>query len=232
MVREAGPILAPSWLWLGKHPLLVPKSCLAVIYFFAYSSFIFFISLLHTLVLSFPIAFACRLACSITSVPGFWWTLPWHFLSELFWCEIWITPLIGYFAKFRCPVSEVYIAVWLYCQIAKSTLVIWLFCKFAKSTSKMSFELLTNQKVFWAVQGTNFLFWSPEISAPKKPDNPWFFKFSFPEAAYSPPSLFFLSPLFLFLLKKYIKSSKTPNKGEKRYKIKGTQVLAKEESSK
>jgi hypothetical protein len=103
------------------------------------------------------------------------------------------TLLFGYIAKLQSPHSHV----------ANSKLVIWLFCKIAKSTSKMSFKLLTIQKKFWALQDMNFLSWSVETSAPKKPDDRWFFfKISFPQAAYTPTppnSLFLLSPLFLCL---------------------------------
>ncbi len=75
------------------------------------------------------------------------------------------TLLFGYIAKLQSPHS----------YVANSKLVIWLFCKIAKSTSKMSFKLITIQKKFWAVQGMNFLSWSVETSAPKKPDDCWFF---------------------------------------------------------
>jgi hypothetical protein len=104
------------------------------------------------------------------------------------------TLLFSYIAKLQSPHSHV----------ANSALVIWLFCKIAKSTSKMSFKLLTNQKIFWAVQGMNFLSWCAETSDPKKPDNPLFKKKKISKGYPPPPppppsSLFLLSPLFLFL---------------------------------
>jgi len=103
------------------------------------------------------------------------------------------TLLFSYIAKLQSPHSHV----------ANSTLVIWLFCKIAKSTSKMSFKLLTNQKIFWAVQGMNFLSWCAETSDPKKPDNPWFFK-KFISTGYlhpAPPPFPFpsLSSLLIFV---------------------------------
>ncbi len=97
---------------------------------------------MHTLVLSFPIAFACsRLACSITSVPGFWWTLGTFFLDfsgVRYGLPLWLaflpssgvlflksTLLLGYIAKLQSPHSHVanstlllgYLAILQNCQV-------------------------------------------------------------------------------------------------------------------
>ncbi len=207
MVREAGPTLATSWLWLGKHPLLVPISCLAVIDFFAYSSFYLFHFLayssfvfllshvgLHVLLLQF-------LASGEPLALSFWTFLVWDkdYPFDWLFCQVEVscflksTLLFGYIAKLQSPHSHV-----------------------AKSTSKLSFKLLTNQQMFWAVQGKNLLSWSVKLLPPKNQMTPDLFIFSFPWAAYTPapnpPFSFSLVSSYFCRLDDSLKLNRSPFK--------------------
>lgn len=133
---------------------------------------------------------------------------PWHFLSGLFWCEIWITPLfdllfcqvqVSCFWSLHCclvilPNCKVYIPMlpspnWLFGYFAKlpSPLLKW-----ASSCSR--FKKNSGLSKAWI-----FFPGLLKLLPPKNQMTAGFFFISFPQAAYTPPQ----TPFSFSLLSSY-----------------------------